>query len=489
MTPLFCDASNAPTRSGRRATSGSIGPDVIGLCRCASVRRLTALAALCLLSAGPAAAGDGDSDYVVIKAGRVITVAGQEFAPGLVVIEDGKVSLVGGTKLEYPPGSKIIDAPHETVMPGLIYARSRHGLAGYSRSGVHGDQKASDEVYVGAIDFDDLVEAGYTTVCFTPDGSGIPGMASAFRTLGPEESRSLADSAYLHVKLDWTGKDKATLRGAFEKAKAEIEKVKKAREEWEKKQKEAAEKKAKEDVEGEGTPDDEKEKDDGAVSRPSRAVVENKPETSDGTEKKDESEPEAFKPPPIDPKYQPLVDLIEKKEGARMMIQLTGASDLHHLDDVLKPYDSLAHSLYLATAHSVDYDYVVDALGERKAQVLLRPWIHYLPWTTFRYNLMARLDAAGCEVSTLPMNDTRADYLGVRARLADLVRSGLSREAAIKSLTLHPAKAIGLGERLGSIEKGKDADFVFMSGDPLDPHTEVRRVMILGEVVWTADGP
>ena len=86
------------------------------------------------------------------------------------------------------------------------------------------------------------------------------------------------------------------------------------------------------------------------------------------------------------------------------------------------------------------------------------------------------------------MTDTRRDYLGVRSRLADLVRSGLSREAAIQSLTLHPATAIGLGERLGSIEKDKDADIVFFNGDPLDPHTELQRVMILGEVVWTADG-
>ena len=71
--------------------------------------------------------------------------------------------------------------------------------------------------------------------------------------------------------------------------------------------------------------------------------------------------------------------------------------------------------------------------------------------------------------------------------LAELVRSGLSREDALKSLTLHPARAIGLGDRLGSLEKDKDADLLFFNGDPLDPHTRIERVMILGEIVWTAD--
>ena len=72
-------------------------------------------------------AGGNDCELVVIKAGRVITVSGEEFAPGIVVIEDGTVSAVG-SGIEYPLSAKVIDARHETVMPGFVNARSRFGL-------------------------------------------------------------------------------------------------------------------------------------------------------------------------------------------------------------------------------------------------------------------------------------------------------------------------------------------------------------------------
>ncbi|MCH7885065.1 MAG: S8 family serine peptidase [Planctomycetes bacterium] len=46
----------------------------------------------------------------------------------------------------------------------------------------------------------------------------------------------------------------------------------------------------------------------------------------------------------------------------------------------------------------------------------------------------------------------------------------MSRESALKSLTLAPAEAIGLGDQIGSIEKEKAADLVFFDGDPIDPN-------------------
>lgn len=441
----------------------------------------------------PASAADpGEAEYVVIKAGRVITISGQEYAPGTIVIEDGKVTLVGGGKIEYPPMAKVIEAAHETVMPGFIHPRSRFGLTGYKRSGVHGDQKVADEVYLETIDFQPLLEAGYTAICLTPSGEGITGLAGAFRTAGPEEVRLLSDQAYLHANISWRSKGKQTLRDALKKAKSEIEKVEKARKEWEEKQK-TKQTEAEKKKDSEGKPQEEKEEkkeenkfETNSASSPDSWV---KPADEDDENEKKKSKEEKFEAPAIDSKYQPLVDLIEQKEGVRMMVKLSKASDLRHLEDVLEPYEDMAPSLYLTTRRQTDYHYVVEALGERNAQVLVRPWIHYLPYTTFRYNLLTRLVSAGCEVSVLPFSDDRLEFIRVRQRLADAVRAGLPREDALKMLTLHPAKLLGLGERLGSLEKEKEADLTFLSGDPLDPHTRVTRVMILGKVVWERDEP
>lgn len=434
-----------------------------------------------------------DGGLVVVKARRVITVSGEEFSPGTIVIEDGKVKAVGGD-IEYEPSAKVIRAPSETVMPGFVLPRTRYGLAGYQRSGVHGDQRAETDVYLSELNLGDLVEAGYTAVCYVPSGKGIPGSATAYRTAGPDTARLLSPTAYLDVVVNLGAKEKDTLRKALEKAKKEIEKVEKARKEWDESQKkkaEEAEKKGEKSGGGETPEDDGNENggdEDGKVGSSSDGDNENENGSDEPTDGEDATPAEEkFEPPEIDPKHQPLVDLIQKEEGALMMVRLRRASDLHHLDDVLKPYDDLPYVVHLTSGRATDFHHVVDALGERNARVVLSPYVNLMPQTTFRYNLMARLAAAGCETSVVPRFESRTEFLRIRGRLSALVRAGLDRAEAVKSLTLNPARAVGLGDRLGSIEEGKDADLVFLDGDPLDPHARITRVMILGDVVWSAE--
>jgi imidazolonepropionase-like amidohydrolase len=71
----------------------------------------------------------------------------------------------------------------------------------------------------------------------------------------------------------------------------------------------------------------------------------------------------------------------------------------------------------------------------------------------------------------------------VRYEAAMAAAYGLSREDALKSITVHPAQILGLQDRLGSIEKGKDADLVLYDGDPLEHLTHVCKVFIDGILV------
>ncbi|MCH8969929.1 MAG: hypothetical protein IIA66_12525, partial [Planctomycetes bacterium] len=148
--------------------------------------RFLAVCVLCTVST--AAALGGDDTLIVVKAGRVITVSGEEHAPGTIVIEDGKITAVGGD-IEYPPSARVIDAGTETVTPGFVLPKSRYELPTYSRSGVHGDQTASSDVYPSQLRYDHLLKAGYTTICYIPAGTGMPGVASVFRTADPDETR------------------------------------------------------------------------------------------------------------------------------------------------------------------------------------------------------------------------------------------------------------------------------------------------------------
>src|SRR5262249_62026151 len=64
------------------------------------------------------------------------------------------------------------------------------------------------------------------------------------------------------------------------------------------------------------------------------------------------------------------------------------------------------------------------------------------------------------------------------------VRGGMSEEAALKALTLHGAQIMHLDDRLGSLEKGKDADFVVLSGPPFSVYTQVLETYIDGVKVF-----
>ena len=64
------------------------------------------------------------------------------------------------------------------------------------------------------------------------------------------------------------------------------------------------------------------------------------------------------------------------------------------------------------------------------------------------------------------------------------VDHGVSPEDALKALTLNSARIMGIDERVGSLEKGKDADVVVLSGPPFEAATRVEGVIVNGKVGW-----
>jgi len=64
------------------------------------------------------------------------------------------------------------------------------------------------------------------------------------------------------------------------------------------------------------------------------------------------------------------------------------------------------------------------------------------------------------------------------------VKHGLPYDYALKAITIVPAEILGVADRVGSIEPGKDADLRLLNGDPLDVMTKVQKVFIDGELVY-----
>jgi imidazolonepropionase-like amidohydrolase len=69
------------------------------------------------------------------------------------------------------------------------------------------------------------------------------------------------------------------------------------------------------------------------------------------------------------------------------------------------------------------------------------------------------------------------------------VRGGMTREGALRAVTLANAQMLGLADRVGSLEAGKDADFVVLSGDPLSVYTQVEQTWIEGRKVFDLADP
>ncbi len=69
------------------------------------------------------------------------------------------------------------------------------------------------------------------------------------------------------------------------------------------------------------------------------------------------------------------------------------------------------------------------------------------------------------------------------------VRAGMSREKALEALTLAGARMLDLDDRIGSLEAGKDADLVVLSGDPLSVRTKVLQTWVEGRKVFDRDDP
>jgi len=64
------------------------------------------------------------------------------------------------------------------------------------------------------------------------------------------------------------------------------------------------------------------------------------------------------------------------------------------------------------------------------------------------------------------------------------VANGMDKDAALRAVTLTPAEILGVANRIGSLEVGKDADIVILSGHPLDVLSQVEMVLIDGEIVF-----
>ncbi len=187
-----------------------------------------------------------------------------------------------------------------------------------------------------------------------------------------------------------------------------------------------------------------------------------------------------IKMPEADPRLEALQPVINKEIPLRV--------HAHRADDVATAVRTCEEfGLEMSWEHATEGHRIANWLAKKKISAVWGPslvasgkWeMRELSFETPRILYEAgvkfaiQTDAVGSTISFLP----------ICAGLA--CREGLPYEEALKSITINSAEIIGVGDRVGSLERGKDADIRILSGDPLELKTKVEKVIIDGELAWS----
>lgn len=179
-----------------------------------------------------------------------------------------------------------------------------------------------------------------------------------------------------------------------------------------------------------------------------------------------------------DEKTRPVARAL--KGELALVVDVGSAAEILHFYQVLDAVADVAPRVTLRAGF--DAWKAAEELGRRKARVILAPQLVFAPNTRDRVNPAAELARAGVKIAFAPTGDVGEPLEGHLFRVAELVKHGLPRETALRALGASPAEFLGLEKRLGTLEKGKEADILLFDGDPLSATSRLRRVLLAGRV-------
>ncbi len=398
---------------------------------------------------------------LAIANGKVMTISHGTFEPGTVLVEGGRIVAVG-PDVAIPAGAEVYDATGKVVTPGLIDAHCHVGLfpdgVGWEYSDgnectdpITPHLRALDAVHPEDPAFKELVAAGVTTVLTGP-GSGnlIGGQWVCLKTVPKPsvEQMVLLEPAGMKMALGENPKrvyseqkklpttrmgNAAALRSALVEAQNYLEK-------WRRYEADLQAYQAR-------------------VAAGEQAA-------------------EPPKPPERDLKLEALGKVLRREMKARV--------HAHRADDMLTAIRIAEEfGLDLTLEHATEGYKIADLLAGKGIPVTAGPILfsrvkyELREMTPRNPGLMAK---AGVKVAIQTDEMSAVKYLTINAALA--VREGMPEAEALKAITLNAAEIIGVADRVGSLEVGKDADVVVFSGHPLDYLTVVELVLVDGQVAY-----
>jgi imidazolonepropionase-like amidohydrolase len=419
------------------------------------------LAALCLSAA--AAATAGPPDKVALTGARIIPVVGQPIDEGTVLIEHGKIAAVGAD-VEVPYDARVFDLTGKVVFPGMIDVHTWRGMdIPNENRPITPHLDAYDAIDPSRLSFEDALRLGVTAVHVIPaDNTVIGGLGRVVRPIGMTVSEmTIAEGAFLKMSITpRRGYDPmlqmSMLRETFLELDDYLDRL--AEQRYEEKLKE-----------------DEQEIDVGPAEARNRGR-------------------DLIRAEDIDDQHRNLLRLrggqvrVAGEPGPTLFEPLGAFVHCRHAMDV-------AHAVQLAKDNGF-FDRIVLVLGgecykaveelkQAARPIVLPSQLMYRETNPLTGEIRetfvpSKFFDAGLEFALVPGPDDSYAERMLTYQAALCVRHGVPRDMALRAITLTPAKMLGLNQRLGSIEAGKDAHLVVFSGDPLDFNSLIETVFIDG---------
>jgi len=382
---------------------------------------------LCLLLLGLAVFAAAE-EITVIKADRVDTVTSGVIENGIIVITDGRIKAIGNG-IEIPETAEVIEVPDKTIFPGLVNPSSRIGLSRAATGGPSSNPhyRVVDELYPHQDAYKRVLGAGFTTIGLLPGDRGFIRYYSGYGYLfgGNQPSSGITGQGAIIRPTGQKPEEMIVAESGFV-----------------------------------------------MINFQANDKVKNVIKSALDSAKSKMSS--------TDPKVRPLADALQGKVPTFVICNLPG--EVLHLIKLLEPYDKMKLVLI---ADSETYR-ISNQLVKSKIPVIFPAKIDFESNTRTRINVPRMLAEAEVKIALRPETDNVAGHEDFLRQIAELVRSGLKREIAKKAITIHPAEMMGIDYRLGSLEVGKDANLMVLSGDPLDVGTKIEKVMIEGKIVHEA---
>lgn len=383
---------------------------------------------------------------LVVKGAKIYPVTGEVLEDGMMRIDaQGKISQIGRS-IPLEVGDQVLDFTGKVIIPGLVDAHTHVGMwgdgegrAGYdgneSVRSITGEVRALDAVNPRQISFTGAREGGITTVQILP-GSGNPigGLGLACKTWG-----SVIDEMLV--------KNPSGLKGATG------ENPKRAHGQA---QKQAPATRM-------------------AVASMIRTYFE---DAKVYGEKKEQAQAEG----------RPFETDLNLESGLMVLAkQIPFRVHAHRHDDIVTAIRICEEfDIDYTIEHCTDGHLIAEYLGRKHITAMVGPGlsasgkVETAAMTDENPAILARHGVKVCLMTDHPFLNCR--YFLQYAAIAH--KHGLSFADTLQAITINPAQALGIEDRVGSLEAGKDADFVVLGGEPFSYKGAVLETYIEGRLVW-----